>query len=112
MQLIEQAVKRDLPVLGICLGAQLIAKTLGAAVYPNREKELGWYDVAPTDDAKDDRLLGAWARSEKIFQWHGDTFDIPRTSRHLAFSSLCSNQAFATARTFTGFNFISRSKSA
>jgi GMP synthase (glutamine-hydrolysing) len=52
MQLIEQAMKRYLPVLGICLGPQLIAKTLGAAVYPNREKELGWYDVAPTDDAK------------------------------------------------------------
>src|ERR1041385_5239346 len=52
MHLIEQAMKRDLPVLGICLGAQLIAKTLGAAVYPNREKEIGWYDVAPSDDAK------------------------------------------------------------
>ncbi len=105
MQLIEQAMKRDLPVLGICLGAQLIAKTLGAAVYPNREKELGWYDVAPTGDAKDDRLLGAWARSEKIFQWHGDTFDIPRTSRHLAFFSLCSNQAFRYGSNVYGFQF-------
>src|ERR1041385_5239348 len=69
------------------------------------EKEIGWYDVAPTDDAKDDRLLGAWARAEKIFQWHGDTFDIPRTSRHLAFSSLCSNQAFRYGTKVYGFQF-------
>ena len=105
MHLIEQAMKRDLPVLGICLGAQLIAKALGAAVYANREKEIGWYDVAPTDDAKADRLLSTWARSEKIFQWHSDTFDIPRTSRHLAFSSLCSNQAFRYGSNVYGFQF-------
>ena len=54
---------------------------------------------------KDDRLLGAWARSEKIFQWHGDTFDIPRTSRHLAFFSLCSNQAFRYGSNVYGFQF-------
>src|SRR5690349_249504 len=54
---------------------------------------------------KDDRLLGAWARSEKIFQSHGDTFDIPRTSRHLAFSSLCSNQAVRYGSNVYGFQF-------
>jgi len=105
MHLIEQAMKRDLPVLGICLGAQLIAKTLGAAVYPNREKEIGWYDIAPTEEAKNDPLLGAWAPSEKIFQWHGETFDIPKTTRHLAFSSLCSNQAFRYTSNVYGFQF-------
>ena len=105
MHLIEQAMKRNLPVLGICLGAQLIAKALGADVYPNREKEIGWYDVAPTEEAKNDPLLGALGESEKIFQWHGDTFDIPRTSRHLAFSSLCSNQAFRYGSKVYGFQF-------
>ena len=105
MHVIEQAMKRGLPVLGICLGAQLIAKALGAAVYPNQEKEIGWYDVAPTKAAKDDPLLGKWLRSEKIFQWHGDTFEIPRTSRHLAFSSLCSNQAFRYGSNVYGFQF-------
>ena len=60
MKLIEAALSRNLPVMGICLGAQLIAKTLGAAVYPNQEKEIGWYDVSPTDHAQSDPLLGAF----------------------------------------------------
>src|SRR5919108_5317259 len=94
MELIEQAMKRNLPVLGICLGAQLIAKTLGASVYPNPEKEIGWYDVTPTQEARLDPLLSQFHGTEEIFQWHGDTFDIPRTAVHLAFSALCANQAF------------------
>jgi GMP synthase (glutamine-hydrolysing) len=94
LKLIEDAMKRDLPVLGICLGAQLIARTLGADVYPNQEKEIGWYDVTPTEQARRDPLLFEFHGTEKIFQWHGDTFDIPRTAVHLAFSELCVNQAF------------------
>ena len=61
MKLIEAALSKHLPVMGICLGAQLIAKTLGAAVYPNQEKEIGWYDVSPTDHAQSDPLLGAFS---------------------------------------------------
>jgi GMP synthase-like glutamine amidotransferase len=94
MKLIEEALRRNIPVLGICLGAQLIARTLGAAVYRNKAKEIGWYDVSPTDPAQNDPLLGGFASTEKIFQWHGETFDIPRSTHHLAFSSLCANQAF------------------
>jgi len=105
MHLIEQAMRRNLPVLGICLGAQLIAKTLGAAVYPSREKEIGWYDVSPTDHAQSDPLLTVLQKSEKIFQWHGETFDIPKTSSHLAFSSVCANQAFRYGSTVYGFQF-------
>ena len=105
MKLIEEAMKKNLPVLGICLGAQLIARTLGAAVYPNREKEIGWYDVSPTDHAQSDPLLTAFAASEKIFQWHGETFDIPKTTLHLAFSSLCANQAFRYGANVYGFQF-------
>jgi GMP synthase (glutamine-hydrolysing) len=103
--LIEEAMKRNLPVLGICLGAQLIAKTLGAKVYPNREKEIGWYDVSPTHHAENDPLLMAFQTTEKIFQWHGETFDIPRTGLHLAFSSLCANQAFRYGANVYGFQF-------
>src|SRR5437870_3018456 len=84
MKLIEQAMKRNLPVLGICLGSQLIAKTLGANVYPNKEKEIGWYDVSPTEEAERDPLLVEFRRTEKIFQWHGDTFDIPKSTVRLA----------------------------
>lgn len=105
MKLIEEAMRRELPVLGICLGAQLIAKTLGASVYPNREKEIGWYDVSPTDEAGCDPLLMDLQVMEKIFQWHGETFDIPRSACHLAFSPLCSNQAFRHGSKVYGFQF-------
>ena len=105
MKLIEAAMHRNLPVLGICLGAQLIAKTLGAAVYPNKEKEIGWYDVSPTDKAESDPLLAEFQRTEKIFQWHGDTFDIPKSTIHLAFSSLCTNQAFRYGANVYGLQF-------
>ena len=105
MKLIEDAMKKNLPVLGICLGAQLIAKTLGADVYANKEKEIGWYDVSPTDHAENDPLLMIFQTTEKIFQWHGETFDIPRTGLHLAFSSLCSNQAFRYGANVYGFQF-------
>ncbi len=105
MKLIEAAMRRNLPVLGICLGAQLIAKTLGAAVYPGKEKEIGWYDVSPTDEAESDPLLAEFQRTEKIFQWHGDTFDIPKSTIHLAFSSLCANQAFRYGVNVYGLQF-------
>ena len=105
LQLIEDAMRRDVPVLGICLGAQLIAKTLGAEVYRNPEKEIGWYDVSPTDDASGDPLLLPLQKTEKIFQWHGETFDMPRSARHLAYSFLCANQAYRYGAKVYGFQF-------
>jgi GMP synthase (glutamine-hydrolysing) len=105
MRLIEETLGRNLPVLGICLGAQLIAKTLGADVYPSQGKEIGWYDVSPTDEAETDPLLLEFKETEKIFQWHGETFDIPKSSSRLAFSSLCANQAFRYCDNVYGFQF-------
>jgi GMP synthase (glutamine-hydrolysing) len=105
LHLVEDALRRDIPVLGICLGAQLIAKTLGASIYRNPEKEIGWYDVSPTDHTSSDPLLAPLQRTEKIFQWHGETFDIPRSTSHLAFSSLCANQAFRYGSKVYGFQF-------
>ena len=105
LHLIEDALRREVPLLGICLGAQLIAKTLGANVYRNPEKEIGWYDVSPTDHASTDPLLAPLQTTEKIFQWHGETFDIPRSTSHLAFSSLCANQAFRYGSKVYGFQF-------
>ncbi len=105
MKLIEQAMKTNLPVLGICLGSQLIAKTLGADVYPNQAKEIGWYEVTPTNEAEHDFLVRQFHGTEKIFQWHGDTFDIPRGAVHLAFSALCANQAFRYGANVYGLQF-------
>jgi GMP synthase (glutamine-hydrolysing) len=105
LNLIEDAMRREVPVLGICLGAQLIAKTLGAAVYRIPEKEIGWYDVSPTDQASNDPLLMPLQKTEKIFHWHGETFDLPKSTRHLAFSSLCVNQAFRYGAKVYGLQF-------
>jgi GMP synthase (glutamine-hydrolysing) len=105
MQLIEEAMKRNLPVLGICLGAQLIAKTLGADVYPNKHKEIGWYDLQPSTEAVRGSILNSLGNIEKVFQWHGDTFDIPSGTVHLASSRLCANQAFRYGENVYGFQF-------
>ncbi len=105
LRLIERAMKRNMPILGVCLGAQLVAKTLGARVGPSPEKEIGWYDVVPTAEAAGDPLLGHFAPRERIFQWHGDAFDIPAGAVHLASSPGCENQAFRYGSNVYGFQF-------
>ena len=105
MKLIESAMERNLPVLGICLGGQLVARTLGARVYPNPVKEIGWYDVAPSAHADDDPLFEEFADTETLFQWHGDTFEIPSGAVHLASSRHCRNQAFRFADNVYAFQF-------
>ena len=105
LRLIEAALEANVPVLGICLGAQLLAKALGAPVRPSDEKEIGWFDVAVTSEAGGDRLLSPFAPTERVFQWHGDTFDIPRGAVRLATSSGCENQAFRYGDNIYGLQF-------
>jgi GMP synthase (glutamine-hydrolysing) len=105
MKLIEEAMQRNLPVLGICLGAQLIAKTLGADVYPSKQKEIGWYDLHSAPEAAGHSILKPLRDTEKVFQWHGDTFDIPSGAIHLAASPLCVNQAFRYGDKVYGLQF-------
>lgn len=105
LRLIEEALQRQIPVLGICLGAQLIAKALGARVYRNPQREIGWYDVSVTTEGHEDPLLRHFHKSEKIFQWHGDTFDLPKGAVHLATGTTCANQAFRFAKKVYGFQF-------
>jgi len=91
---IRRMIESEKPVLGICLGAQLIARALGARVMPNKPKEIGWYELNPTADGRTDPLFSHFADSQMIFQWHGDKFDIPHGATHLATSPDCPNQAF------------------
>ena len=105
MKMIEDAMQRNLPVLGICLGTQLIAKTLGADVYSNEQKEIGWYDLHITPDAGQGSILESLGATEIVFQWHGDTFDIPAGAVHLAASPLCVNQAFSYGDKVYGLQF-------
>ena len=105
VRLIHKALEAGLPMLGICLGSQLIAKALGAKVRKNPEKEIGWYFVSPTGKGRDDPLVSHFSRKEKIFQWHGDTFDLPDGAVLLASSKLCKNQAFRYGNNVYGFQF-------
>ncbi len=105
IRVIRDALERDIPILGICLGAQLIAKALGAKVYANSVKEIGWYDVSVTEEGRSDPLFEHFGNSEKIFQWHGDTFDLPEQAVHLASSPTCSNQAFRYGERVYGLQF-------
>ncbi|MCP4699929.1 MAG: type 1 glutamine amidotransferase [Gammaproteobacteria bacterium] len=101
---IKQAIDSGKTVLGICLGAQLIADALGASVYPNQEKEIGWFPVEKTPD-----LQTAVARilpdTLEVFHWHGETFELPRGAVHLAKSAVCENQAFIYKERVLGFQF-------
>jgi GMP synthase (glutamine-hydrolysing) len=105
VELIREAITEGLPILGICLGSQLIARALGARVYKNPVKEIGWYDLEPTEAGRKDPLFANFQSSQKIFQWHGDTFDIPHGAVHLAASQDCPNQAFRYADNVYGLQF-------
>ncbi len=105
VRLIKDAMERGFPILGICLGSQLLAKALGAKVKKNPEKEIGWYDVSPTEEGASDPLMSTFSGVEKIFQWHGDTFEIPEDAVRLASSPLCENQAFRLGDNIYGFQF-------
>jgi GMP synthase (glutamine-hydrolysing) len=105
IRLIENALKNDKPVLGICLGSQLIAKALGAHVYRNHKKELGWYDLQPTALGREDALISHFQDREKVFQWHGCTFDIPKDAHHLVSSQDCPHQAFRYGDKTYGLQF-------
>ncbi|HLA85346.1 MAG TPA: type 1 glutamine amidotransferase [Thermoguttaceae bacterium] len=102
---LREAARRDLPVLGICLGAQLLAKALGATVRANERKEIGWYEIELTEAAGRDTLLADCASRQMVYQFHGDTFTLPPGAVHLARSAWCENQAFRFGRAAYGLQF-------
>jgi GMP synthase (glutamine-hydrolysing) len=105
MRAIRDAIDRGRPVLGICLGAQLIAKALGARVYRNPVREIGWAPVSWTEEAAADPLFRGFSRPETVFHWHGETFDLPDGAERLAYSEACANQAFRIAGNVYGLQF-------
>jgi GMP synthase (glutamine-hydrolysing) len=105
MRFIQQVIDEEHPVLGICLGAQLIAKALGGEVYRNREKEIGWAPVHFTDSAHSDPLLGGLSSPSTFFHWHSETFTQPPGSELLAYSDKCRQQAFRYGNAVYGIQF-------
>ena len=132
-ELIAEAIRQKKKILGICLGAQLIAASAGARVYPNPQKEIGffplqwteagreWWGVTPGRSeeevvARDGEAAEVWAADgatvavegrdgEPVFHWHGETFDLPAGAVRLAFSDACVNQGFLLGETVMGLQF-------
>ncbi len=104
-RLIEHALGQEIPVLGICLGSQLLAATLGARVAPGPRKEIGWFDVALTEAARNDALLGRAPQRFRALHWHGDVFELPTGAVSLARSELTLHQAFRYGERAHGFLF-------
>lgn len=100
---IYEAIKSDKAVLGICLGAQLIANVMGARVYQNPLKEIGWFPVYGIPSI--DKSVFYFPESLKVFHWHGETFDLPAGATRLAKSKGCINQAFQLGNSVIGLQF-------
>ena len=94
VEIIREAVERDISVLGICLGAQLLAKALGGTVSRNRLREIGWLDVDLTAEGERDPVLAAFNKRQEVFQWHGDGIGLPPGAVRLAASEVSDVQAF------------------
>lgn len=104
-EFIDQAIKKQKVVLGICLGAQLIAEVLGSEVYPNTQKEIGWFPITVNKDVGTNVLFEFLPKKLDVFHWHGDTFDLPEGALHIAESVICKNQAFSYKDRVIGLQF-------
>jgi GMP synthase (glutamine-hydrolysing) len=107
-------IRKDKKVFGVCLGAQIMASSLGAKVYPGAEKEIGWFDIELQEEGVRDSLMtkmavhpkaGDFWKKFKVFHWHGETFDLPPGAVRLAKSALYPNQAFRYGKNAYAFQF-------
>lgn len=100
---IRKVIDAGIPVLGVCLGAQLIANAMGSAVSPNGEPEIGWFPVRRIDHGQADAFC--LPEELSVLHWHGETFDLPQGATHLARSDACTNQAFQLGPNVIGLQF-------
>lgn len=105
IRLIEGTLKEELPVLGICLGSQLIARALGARVYRNAQLEIGWERVLLTEAGRWDAVFEGIESGEMFFHWHGETFDLPEGASWLAYSEKTRHQAYRYGENVYGIQF-------
>jgi GMP synthase (glutamine-hydrolysing) len=103
--IIRAAIDEAVPLLGVCLGAQLIAAALGTTVHHGPVKEIGWYPISVTPHGQVDSVLGYIPEAATVFQWHGDGFDLPGGAVRLASSAYYENQAFRIGRNIYGIQF-------
>lgn len=102
---IRKSIEKNKSVLGICLGAQLIASAMGAKVYPHPEKEIGWFPLENARGADHDTPFFLTDKQLTVFHWHGETFDLPKGSLHLYRSHACENQGFLLKTNVLGLQF-------
>ncbi len=105
IRLLEKRLQADLPTLGICLGAQIIARALGAKVYPGGKKEIGWSQIKLSEAGKNSALVHLLTDDTPVLHWHGDTFDLPIGSTLLASSDLYPNQGFSWGKSCLALQF-------
>jgi GMP synthase (glutamine-hydrolysing) len=105
VSLIQDALERGISVLGICLGAQLLARALGSRVRRGHAREIGWCDVGLTGDGRADPVLSGFSARQQVFQWHEDAIELPSGATHLASSEACEVQAFRFGESAYGFQF-------
>lgn len=102
---IAEAISLGRPILGVCLGAQLLASVMGARVYPNADREIGWFEIYRTDEAERSALAGFLPQKAEVFHWHGDTFEVPAGAVHMARSTGCEHQGFIAQERIVGLQF-------
>lgn len=102
---VKQVIAADKPILGICLGAQLLAETLGGSVHPGKEKEIGWFPITFDKAFVSSELGQRFPETINVFHWHGETFSLPADAHPIASSEACNNQGFIYNKKFIGLQF-------
>ena len=104
-EFVKKAIDAGKVVVGICLGCQMIANVLGSNVYPNKEKEIGWYPIVWENEALALKPFHHLMKEQKVLHWHGETYDLPKNAMRIAQSEACLNQGFIYQNNVVGLQF-------